>query len=345
MGNAWMGLSNSDDMTIYYNPASLGANYDIDLTPISLTIGAPNAVDDYERFTDIPSDPVEIVDQLLGYPFYLEASNYSTIKAQHFSFSYFTSNKAGVLLQNQANPVFDVDFSYDRGFITGFAYNLIGGGYTKKKEKIMRGNRLSVGYSLKYLTREATKDSFDAFSTNILGKISDGLDSLDNIKDIFGYSKGSGLGHDLGIEWAAGRGNSEFVASLAFLDIGDTEFDFEEGTNGDVPSITMQINSGFAFKQDWKFFDYAIALDLKPLNQGLDFGRTVHVGTMINIPFVGIFLGFSEGYQSYGAEVRLWPVTITAGFNSAEIGNDFRETQGERLFIYLSLLDTSFDIY
>lgn len=344
MGNAWMGLSNQDTYTIFYNPASLGANYDIDLSPVNLTIAGPNAIDDLDRFTDLPSEAEEIADQLIGYPLYLELSNFSTIKAHHFSFSYFTSNKANIVLKNRVNPAFDVDYTYDRGFITGFAFNIIGGDRNKKNQKIMTGERLSVGYSFKYLNREGTRDKFDLFSTNILTKIEDGFSSTEDIKDTFGYSKGAGTGHDIGIEYANGWGNTEFVASLAILDIGDTRFNKEYG-DGDVPKIDMAINSGVAFKQDWKAFDYALALDIKPINQGHDFGRMIHFGAQLNIPFFGFFAGMGEGYLNYGAEVRLWPVTVTLGYNNVEIGADYKQTKGDRLFVYLSLFDVSMDIF
>ncbi len=344
MGNAWMGLANQDSFTIFYNPASLGANYDIDLSPINVTLAGPNAIDDMDRFENLPSEADAIADRLLGYPLYLELSNYSTLKAHHFSFSYFTKNRANVVLKNRVNPAFDVDYSYDRGFITGFAFNLIGGGRTKKYQKIMKGKRLSVGYSFKYINREGTKDKFDLFSTNILSKVEAGFGSISEIKDIFGYSKGAGVGHDIGVEYANGWGNTEFTASLAILDIGDTTFEKEYGDN-DIPSIPMAINSGFAVKQDWKAFDYSLALDIKPLNQELDIGRMIHFGAQVNIPFFGFFAGIGEGYLNYGAEIRLWPMTVTLGYNNVEIGSGYKETKGDRLFVFISLFDTSMDIF
>lgn len=344
MGNAWMGLANQDSYTIFYNPASLGGNYDLDLSPVNFTLAGPNALDDTDRFTNLSSDADEIADSLLGFPLYLEASNFSTLKVHHFSFSYFTKNRANIILKNRVNPAFDVDYSYDRGFITGFAFNLIGGSLNKQKKKIMTGKRLSVGYSFKYIGREATRDKFDLFSTNILTKISGGFNDIQDIKNTFGYSKGSGTGHDLGIEYANGWGNSEFIASMAILDIGGTHFKKEEGDKT-VPKIEMAVNTGFSFRQDWKAFDYAIALDIKPINQELDFGRLFHMGAQVNIPFFGFFAGYGEGYLNYGAEIRLWPLTLTVGYNSVEIGSTYKETEGDRLFVYLSLLDTSMDIF
>ncbi|POB15001.1 hypothetical protein [Halobacteriovorax sp. DA5] len=344
MGNAWMGLANQDSFTVFYNPASLGANYDVDISPVNFILAGPNAIDDMDRFNNLPSDAAGIADQLMGYPLYLEASNFSTIKAHHFSFSYFTKNRANIVLKNRVNPAFNVDYSYDRGFIAGFAFNLIGGSRNKQKKKIMKGKRLSLGYSFKYLTREGTRDKFDIFSTNIITKIENGLGSIDDIKNTFGYSQGSGAGHDIGIEYANGWGNTEFVASMAVLDIGDTYFKKTQG-DGEVPRINMAVNTGIAVKQDWKAFDYSLALDVKPINQGLSFGRMIHFGAQLNIPFFGFFAGLGEGYLNYGAEIRLWPVTITAGFNNVEIGSEYQETKGDRLFVFISLFDTSMDIF
>jgi len=43
MGDAWTALSNNDEMTLFYNPASLGGNYTVEFAPLNMKLGATNA--------------------------------------------------------------------------------------------------------------------------------------------------------------------------------------------------------------------------------------------------------------------------------------------------------------
>jgi len=70
-----------------------------------------------------------------------------------------------------------------------------------------------------------------------------------------------------------------------------------------------------------------------------------HLGANLNIPFFSFYAGWSEGYLSYGGEVRLFPFTLTVGFYGVELGAEYKENIGKRAFVYLSLFDASFDIF
>ncbi len=55
--------------------------------------------------------------------------------------------------------------------------------------------------------------------------------------------------------------------------------------------------------------------------------------------------GYNEGYLCYGLETRLWPFKIMLGVNGVELGRDYRQAQGKRAFIYLSLFDVSLEAF
>jgi hypothetical protein len=345
MGDAWTALANNDEMTLFYNPASLGANDTVAFAPLNPRLGATNALDELDRFKNFPkNDAVALVDRLLGFPAYAELSAFPGLKMMRFGFSLFTTNKISLNLRNRVHPSFEIDYRYDRGFTAGFAYNLIGGRGLKGK-KLGSGTRLSIGYGLKYIRREGVSDEFDVFGTGLLGKITAGFENLQDIKDAFGFAEGKAFGHDLGIEFATGTGSSELVAGLSILNVGDIQFRKLSKGETDVPKQDMYINTGIAFKQDFTIFDYALSMDLKPINLPIPVARMIHVGAMVNIPFMSFYGGLSEGYTSYGAELRLFPIKIIAGFYDVELASEYKEEPGKRAMIYLSFFDAQFDIF
>lgn len=346
MGNAWTALANKDEMTLFYNPASLGGNYTVSFAPLNMKLGITNALDEMDRFQNFPSsDPAAIADRILGLPIHIEASTFPTLKMMHAQLSLYATQTYGLVLRNKVHPTLDVDYRYDRGFATGFAYNIIGSDFSRGK-KINSDTRLSIGYGLKYINRESVDGSYDLFSTGLLTKISNGeLSGPESIKKIFGQSKGKAYGHDIGVEFATGFGNSELVLSSAILDVMNTRFKKTMVSDQDVPMQEMYWTSGVAFKQDYLIFDYALTMDFKPINAPLPFMRKLHIGANFNLPLISLYAGWSEGYLSYGGEISLFPFTLMAGFYTVELGAEYKENPGKRAFIYLSLFDASFDIF
>jgi hypothetical protein len=62
------------------------------------------------------------------------------------------------------------------------------------------------------------------------------------------------------------------------------------------------------------------------------------------MPLVSAFGGWSEGYFSYGASIKLWPIKLTTGFYGVETGTKYRQQQAKRFILYLSLFDFSIDL-
>lgn len=348
MGDAYT-ASADDEFTLFYNPAALGRNKGVSFTPLNPSIGGTNFIADADKFKDFPKkDPAAIANRILNYPVGLQAAIFPGLKMSSFGFNLFATSKTNMILRNAINPILEVDYRYDKGFITGFAYN-IGSGATSSrikksaKSKINTGKRFSVGGAVKMVNREGMGDQYDLFGTTLLNKISSGTTEISDLKEALGYSKGKGWGVDLGAEYGYSSGSSLFTAGLAILDVGDTRFRKTQGT-GEIPIQEMAVNTGVAFKQDFGLFDYTLAADLRPINQPIEFSRKFHLGAELSLPLVTINAGWSEGYVSYGGSIKLWPIKLTAGFYGVELGSKFREQEAKRFVILLSLFDFSFDI-
>ena len=348
MGDAYTAIAD-DEYTLFYNPAALGRNNGVSFTPINPSIGGTNVLADVDRFKDFPKkDPAAIANKILNFPVSLQASVFPGLKMANFGFNLFASSKTNMILRNAIHPTLAIDYRYDRGFITGFAYNIGNGAKTSRirkstRTKVTAGKRFAIAAAIKFVNREGMKDQYDLFGTTLLNKVSSGNTEIADLKEALGYSKGKGFGADLGFEYVYSNGRNLLTAGLSFLDVGGTRFRKTQGT-GAIPIQEMSINSGVAFKQDYGIFDYTLAADLRPLNQPIAFARKFHLGAELSLPIITLNAGWSEGYASYGGSVKIWPVKLTAGFYGVELGSKFREQEAKRFIILLSLFDFSFDI-
>ena len=350
MGDAFTAIAD-DEFTLFYNPAALGRNKGVSLTPINPTLGITDALSELDRFKNFPSGAgaaPQIANRILDFPIYVQASAFPTLKMGQFGFSMFADSKSSLVLRNATNPELDVNYRYDRGFIFGFAHNIGSGAYTSKPKKggkatTSSGSRLSIGFSVKHMNRQGLEDQFDLFGTTILNKINSGSTNISSLKDALGYSEGKAWGFDGGAEYAYSSGHSLFTAGLSALDIGTTRFSKTRGT-GKVPDQDMTINSGIAFKEDFGFFDYTLSGDIHPINGPTDLSRKFHLGSELSLPLLTLDAGWSEGYLSYGASIKFWPIKITTGFYGVEVGSHYREQEAKRFILYVSLFDFSIDL-
>ncbi len=350
MGDAYTAIAD-DEFSLFYNPAVLGRNNGVSFTLLDPSFGLTDALSELDRFKNFPSGAgaaPQIANRIMDLPIYLQAGIFPTLKMAHFAFTLFANNKSSFVLRNATNPELDVNYRYDRGFVMGFAHNIGSGAFTSKsvkgsKAQTSAGNRLALGFAVKHMNRQGIQDQFDLFGTTILNKINSGNTDINSLKDALGYSKGDAWGYDVGAEYTASSGFSTLTAGLSILDIGSTRFNKTEGT-GEVPKQDMLINSGVAYKQDFGIFDYTLSADIHPMNTSIDFSRKFHLGTELSIPMLTVHAGWSEGYLSYGATVKLWPIKITTGFYGVEMGSHYREQEAKRFILYVSLFDFSIDL-
>lgn len=332
MGDAFTSIAD-DDYTLFYNPAALGKHRGVELYFVNLNLGATNAIEETDRFEDLPREPVDIVDRFSGYPLYLQAGVTPGFKMGPFALSYLVQNSTSIVLRNQTYPSIDIDHRYDRGIVAGFGHSFRRGPW----------GETSLGVSFKAINREGMQGSFDVFGTKLLGLIDDGLDDIDELKKSLGYSKGKGYGYDFGILHTMRYPGTEVNLGLSILDIADTRFKVTSG-EAQLPAQEMTINFGSSLRQKWGPFEHTLSFDLHPLNWPIEFGRKVHLGYNARFMMAELMVGLNGGYLTYGAGVNIWPIKIMAGITASELGGGYKQEKGGRALIYLSLLTMDFDL-
>ncbi len=344
MGDAYTAVAD-DEYTLFYNPAALGRHKGIHISSINPKVELPDilsknlgrlkfSVDG--RYENWPKEPVGIVDRILGTPLHLGASIAPTMKFENFAFTWLSSSTTDLTLRNATHPTLDMNYRYDRGFLLGAAFPLLGGGGDKSMKK------LSGGFTLKKIDRSSLQGDFDLFGTELL-EIIENSDSYKDIRRSLGYSKGSGFGFDVGIEQVYSAGPTTIVMGLSILDIGGTSFSTDEGLD-DIPDQKMSTNFGAAFSQEYGLFDYTVSMDFSPiLDPQTDFLTKLKLGFKASVPGFEFLMGINGGYWSYGIGLDLFIVKLNVGFYGIESGREFRDLEAERIVFTLNLLDIGFE--
>lgn len=350
MGDAYTAVAD-DEMTLFYNPAALGRHTGVTIVPLKPNIGLPDVLDKElslsnpkigisDRFSNFPTDPAPIADKVLGYPIYLEVGAAPTVKVMNFGFNFFAISKTSMDLQNAIHPVLDISYRLDRGFIAGYAFNFGNGGKGANKN----GHNSSIGLGFKTMNRQGLENNFDLFGTSLL-EIIQNSDSYKTIRKNLGYSKGSGFGFDLGFEHNYVSGPTRYTLGLSYLDIGDTSFSKDEGLV-DVPDQEQSMNLGLSFNQNFGLFDYTLAMDYSNmLDESTPAISKLKLGGRARLPFLDVYLGYNGGYASWGLGLNAFFVDLKVGFYGIELGRKFRQEEGKRTVISISLAEIALDAF
>ncbi|MBF0313195.1 MAG: hypothetical protein HQK50_17415 [Oligoflexia bacterium] len=351
MGDAFTAIAD-DEYTLFYNPASLSKHKGLSVFFINPDVSATNVLGETDKFENFPSrDPVAIADRVIGIPLHLHAAAIPGLKLESFGINLFANVTANAELRNRTHPALDVDYRYDRGFIFGYSFSLGKGFKARKpsrkkqnsKKSNVSGSTTSFGVSVKNMNRQGIYDSYDLFGQELLNIIAEGkTDDYHDIRNSLGYSKGSAWGVDTGFEFAWTSKISQFSTGLSVMDVGGTKYKRESGV-GAIPDQEMAINWGIAWRQDFWIIDYALTFDVHPINSAVDYRRKIHFGMEFGIPLISAMFGWSGGYISYGAQFEFWPLKVIGGFYGTEIGGGYRQEEGKRALIYVSILHFSFD--
>lgn len=344
MGDAYTAVAD-DENTLFYNPAALSRHSGVSLQFVNPDFEVPDVLDKNVKkmkfgldgkFEDFPSTAEGITNRVLGVPVFFQAGGTPTVKMQHFAFSLFANSKTSMVLENAIYPNLNIDYRFDRGFIMGYSHTL-SGNYKSRSQ-------FSVGASVKRVTRNSLKGRYDLFGTELL-QIIDNADDYKSIRRALGYTEGDAWGFDLGMEQVF-RGPGNIMAiGLSILDVGDTKFKKKEASLREVQKQEMSVNLGTSWSTDFKIFDATFAADIHNLiDPRADFASKLHLGARFRLPLLSIYTGWNGGYTSYGVGLDFWLMHLKVGFYGAEIGSSFREKEGERIVIALTLLDMHFDL-
>lgn len=346
MGDAYTAVAD-DENTLFYNPAAMGRHNGVTIAPINPTVGVTDVLDknlslsEFEiglsdTFENFPKEPEDIADRILGLPLYLQLGATPVIKMQHFGINFFANSKTNIELENFYHPTLDIDYRLDRGVLLGYAFTM---GRGKKSKS---GAQTSLGIGIKTMNRQGLKGKFDLTGTQLL-QIVENSDSYKAIRRNLGYSKGSGFGVDLGAEQVFKGGNSTVVFGASLLDVGDTKFSKDEGI-GEIPAQEMSLNLGTSYSQDFKLFDYTLAMDYgNTLDDSTEALSKLKIGARARFPFVNVYWGWNAGYISWGLALDVSMFRLNFGFYGVELGREFKQKEGKRAVFSINLLNIELD--
>ncbi|MBA2404831.1 MAG: hypothetical protein H0V66_08675, partial [Bdellovibrionales bacterium] len=339
MGDAFTAV-NDDEYTLFYNPASLARHKnDLTLYPFAGHFSGTNVLADMDRFSDFPSEPVGVADVLMDYPAHASAGVAPGFKLFNVGVTFIANESFDVLMRNRSHPMMDLDVRSDKGVALGFGLPLGPGRLNKKSTS---GQQTALGFSVKYVERTGIKDTMALTGPTVVDSL--GRDDMEDILKSLGRVKGTGWGFDAGMEHIIKQGNGQLVFGLSALDITGTEYKVDKNPdNLTVANTEDQVNFGVAGGHDFKLFHYVVSADVRSLNEQMDFGKRLRFGGQLGIPGLTFMAGLNSGYYSYGAQVNLAFMKLTAGLYDVELGSKYKQTKSRRFIIYLSLFDFSFD--
>jgi hypothetical protein len=339
MGDAFTAV-NDDEYTLFYNPASLGRHKnDFTLYPLSGHLSGTNILSDLNRFQNFPDTPSGAADVLMDYPVHASAGIAPGFKLFNFGFTLISNQSFDAVLRNKAHPMLDLDVRNDKGIAFGFGIPL---GSSRLSKKSMSGSQTNLGVSTKYIERTGVRDTLALSGPTVVDSL--GQSDLNKILNSLGNVKGTGWGFDAGLEHISRQGNSQYVIGLSALDITGTDYKVASNANNlKVSNTKDQVNLGLAAGQNFPLFHYVFSADVRALNEQIDLGQRFRFGAQVGIPGITLMGGLNSGYYSYGAQLDLAFMKITAGFYDIEMGSRYKQIKSNRFIIYLSLFNFSFD--
>lgn len=319
-----------DDHVLFYNAASLARNDSVSASLLNMSISGNDYLKDKDKFDDLGDTPQELVNDFMDYPLHIDAGTVPGIQMFNFAFSLIYNVEANAVISNRVNPVMDVNYRYDNGFIMGAGFPIAKSGCGK----------FSIGGSAKYIKRSGIDDRFAVVGTRVLDAIQDGNNARE-ILDELGMHTDKAWGFDFASEYSCKKSVNEFALAISFLDV-YTEFDVPDDRS--IPQQPMTANLGMSYKLDLGLVSAQFSADVAPINMGLPVSQMMHAGFELGLPFVSLLAGYGSGGFSYGAEFDLIFVRLIGGFYSSSMGPITDPIIQRRAIIYLSLLDFSLDL-
>jgi hypothetical protein len=331
MGDAFTSLAN-DDYTLFYNPAALTLNKGMQIYPINLQVHATNAYSELSTYqTAFAGSTTDMVNALVGKPVYAFVGAVPTIKMGPFALSFFANRSLSFVIRNKYHPILAIKDRLDRGVALGYAHKIKFG-----------SSKLSIGLSVKSINRETIDNNTYMLGTKFLNAIQNNP-TLSGKLTALGFTKGKGTGFDIGLIYQNKFSDSTiWRTGFSAMNIMGTYYKTSV-TDAAIKPLNMHLNFGTSLSQKFGIFNYDLSVDLKPINYNMDFNRKLQVGLKVGFTAFDLFLGYSSGYISYGTSVNIYGMKLLAGLYSVETGFEFRDEKANRVLIYLSILDFSFD--
>lgn len=319
MGNAYTAVVDDGD-SLFYNPAGLGRNQEINLRIINLNLGL-NGQDAYNAAQEITKSTATGIDRfsgIFGQQLWIGTSGKVTLTTPRFGVGIYDSGFAGIELKNPILPYFNVNYINDYGLVVGGAAAI--------------GPQSFFGMNFKRINRSGASEEFGV-SSFLDGK-TDSIQSNLN-------KKGVGYGADLGFVWQITAPLNPVISGV-WKDIGTTTF-LKEPNIEKPPRITDEQILGVATSFDTLLFGMTAAIDIKHINATTEtISKKVHMGLEFDLPFIDIRGGFSQGYYSLGVSLDLFILQMDLAYYGVELGEYAGQDQDRRIQLAITM-DLGFD--
>jgi hypothetical protein len=335
MGGAYSTLAD-DAYSVFYNPAILARHSGFSFYPInpSFSVINPLATDVDEGAFD--GDISDVATGIMGTPIHAGYSFAPGFKMGRFGFSALVNQRTNFTLRNQASPLLDIDYVYDRGFVLGYGHP-ISGSYSEKSG----GEQLSYGNSLKYIDREELRGNYNIFSPALYDAFETG--EIADILSTLGVVESSGWGIDTGIDYIKRTAATEMSLGLSII---DTLTKLNAKDSDKTPSETnMKVHVSGA----WKMMiangiGLVLSAELRDIAKAGSYAKKYRIGSEFKLtPVISLYAGLNSGQYSYGFGLNGGLFKLQAGIYSVDTGVEYGEEISSRGIIYLSLLDFKFD--
>jgi hypothetical protein len=338
MGDAFTSLAEGD-FTLFYNPALLARHKGFSFYPLNPSFSVTNILEDTDRFNNLGSDPTDFADAAFDFPVHIGIDYAPGFKMGKFGLTALVNYNSNFNLQNQVTPALDVDHRFDRGFVMGYAQPLYGNYKTGGS-----GEHLALGVSIKYIEREAIFGSYNLTGYSLLDALSQS--DIDEILNALGKIEGSGWGGDIGLDYVKSSGTQTFSMGLAVLDFYTILHTKKNPDDLEVQTQPMQVNFGTSWQASvGGGFDLNLSADIKNLQEQMELARRIHLGVEVGIsPALSVLAGVNavDNY-SYGLKLNTGLINLFVGFYETEIGEKLQQQDSNRVVIYFSLFDFTFD--
>ncbi len=329
LGDAYVARA-QDDHLLFYNAASLARNDTMTASLLNFSVGANDILKDKDRFDNVAETPQGLAAQYLNYPIHVAGGTVPGIQLFNVAFSLLYNVEVNAVVSNNVNPVVDLNYRYDNGFVLGAGFPIAKSGC----------GRFAVGGAAKYIKRSGIDDRFALVGTRILNSLGDDNEAKDILRDL-GLHTDKTWGFDFATEYSCRKSMTEFAMSLSMLDV-YTKFDVPNDKT--LPEQPMTANFGMSYKMNLGLLSAQFSADVAPINRGLPVSQMLHAGFELGTPIFSLLGGYGPGGFSYGAEVDLFFVRIIGGFYHGMMGPMKDPIIQRRGIIYLSLLDFSLDL-
>jgi len=296
MGNAFSAVVD-DSTALMYNPAALDKIRNMHFTLFGMNAGIddPNIASTVSNLSG--NNYANIIQQYYGKELWATFNDQFAVSTRDFAVGGYSSLLSSFNLHNPAYPTATINLNEDLGINTGFAVGLLPDdmirfGVVGKRILRYGGNTTLTASTLATLSNSQITNLINNYGT--------------------GYGIDAGLIFELPI-----ASRPEF--SVVWHDIGQTAFLLQGGT---TPLLAIDNNIVAGFSMDFGNSQFYIkpAVDFSHINLYQEaVGKRLHAGVEVGFSVLSLRTGVNEGYLTYGAGVKLGPLSFDAAVYTEEL--------------------------